>query len=86
VITRSTANVWVVGQRIAKKQLVEDAITHTVENNISGAESSAESCGSNETDESYEPLTEKVQTLSLSGTEIYLIAAKRDSTLVDVKG
>ncbi|CAM0141878.1 hypothetical protein VKS41_004419 [Umbelopsis sp. WA50703] len=85
VITRSTANVWVVGQRIAKKQLVEDAITHTVENNISGAESSAESCGSNETDESYEPLTEKVQTLSLSGTEIYLIAAKRDSTLVDVK-
>lgn len=41
---------------------------------------------STETEDSFEPLMEREEKIALSCTEIYLIAAKKDSTLVDVKG
>lgn len=70
------------GQRIPKKQSSESISASMADTNISSADSS----DSNETDETFEPLVENAEISTLSCTEIYLIAAKRDSTLVDVKG
>jgi hypothetical protein len=83
VITRSTANVWVVGQRIPKRVAGGNgSMSSTNPQNATDAESG----NTTETDDSFEPLTERQEMLALSCTEIYLIAAKRDSTLVDIKG
>jgi hypothetical protein len=81
VITRSTANVWVVGQRIHKR---DDAGDTSELPPLQGTDSS--SGDSTETEDSFEPLMEREDKQALSCTELYLIAAKKDSTLVDVKG
>ena len=79
VITRSTANVWVVGQRVPKRDAASNGSISSPNPQDTGA-------GSGDSDDSFEPLTERAETLALTCTEIYLIAAKKDSTLVDIKG
>ncbi|GAB5590205.1 hypothetical protein Unana1_05105 [Umbelopsis nana] len=78
VITRSTANVWVVGQRVPKRDAASNGSISSPNPQDTGA-------GSGDSDDSFEPLTERAETLALTCTEIYLIAAKKDSTLVDIK-
>jgi hypothetical protein len=71
----------VVGQRIHKRDNAGDSSDSPP---LQGTD--INSGDSTETEDSFEPLMEREDKIALSCTEIYLIAAKKDSTLVDVKG